>query len=204
MLPLAFYSEGRLVVVIGGGVIGRRKAAVCVESGFTVRVIDPVVGTPLGVEWVSEEYRPAHLHGAALVVAAATPVVNAEVVADARRLKLPVCDAANPAAGDFVFPAIIRRGDLTIAVSTGGASPALSRRIKERLDTEFGPEYGEWVAVLDAVRRRVLEFVPDIALRRRLLAGFAEDHWLDRLREAGAGEVRKEMLAAVEAAAGTV
>ena len=122
-------------------------------------------------------------------------------LADARRLRIPVCDAANPDAGDFVFPAIVRRGGLTLAVSTGGASPTLSARIRDRLHADYGPEYGEWVAVLDEVRQRVLEVVPDAALRRQLLAGFAEDLWLDRLREAGAEVARREMLAAVAAAA---
>lgn len=91
-----------------------------------------------------------------------------------------------------------------MAVSTGGASPALAARIRDRLAADFGPEYAEWVAVLEAVRQRVLEVVPDAATRRRLLAGFAEDNWLDRLREIGADAARAEMLAAVEPAAGAV
>ena len=201
MFPLFLHTAGRRVVVVGGGAVGRRKAAACADAGLAVRVVDPLAVPWPGVEWVAEAYRPDHLDGAALAVAAATRVVNAMVVADARRLRIPVCDAANPDAGDFVFPAIVRRGGLTLAVSTGGASPTLSARLRDRLDADYGPEYGEWVAVLDEVRQRVLEVVPDAAVRRQLLAGFAEDLWLDRLREAGAEVARREMLAAVAAAA---
>ena len=204
MLPIIFFPKNLLVTVIGGGSVGRRKVAVCAEAGFAVRVVDPVRGELPGVEWVAESYRLEHLAGTALVVAAATSVVNAQVVSDARQLRVPVCDAGNPTAGDFLFPAVVRRGELLFAVSTGGGSPALARQIRDRLASDFGPEYGTWVEVLDAVRGRVLQIVPDIALRRRLLAGFAENLWLDRLREAGGEQVQKEMLAAVEAATGAV
>ena len=203
MFPLFLHTAGRRAVVVGGGTVGRRKAGACADAGLAVRVVDPLAVPWPGVEWVAEAYRPDHLDGAALAVAAATPEVNAAVVVDARRSRIPVCDAANPEAGDFVFPAVVRRGRLTLAVSTGGASPFLAARIGDRLQADFGPEYGEWVAVLDEVRRRVLEVVP-AAARRRLLAGFAADLWLDRLREVGTEVARTEMLAVVEAAAGPV
>jgi precorrin-2 dehydrogenase / sirohydrochlorin ferrochelatase len=204
MLPLFLDARNRQVVVIGGGLVGQRKAAACSEAGFAVRVVDPLAVPWPGVEWIAEAYRPAHLDGASIVVAAATPPVNAEVVADARRASVLVCDAANPEAGDFTFPAVLRRGQLVIAVSTGGASPTLGTRIRDQLRADFGPEYAEWVAVLDEVRQRVLEGVLDAGVRRRLLAGFAEYHWLDRLRDAGPETTRKEMLAVVAAAAGAV
>ena len=201
MLPLVFLPSSRPAVVVGGGAVGRRKAEGCADAGWAVRVVDPVAVPFAGVEWVAEAYRPDHLTGAALAVAAATPAVNAVVVADARRRRVPVCDAANPAAGDFVFPAVVRRGGLTLAASTGGASPTLGVRIRDRLAADFGPEYGEWVAALTAVRRRGLEVVPDAEARRRLLADFAEDRWLDRLRAVGPDALLAEMLAAVDAAA---
>ncbi len=201
MFPLFLHTAGRRVVVVGGRAVGRRKAAACADAGLAVRVVDPLAVAWPGVEWVAEAYRPDHLAGAALAVAAATPSVNAEVVSDARRLRIAVCDAANPEAGDFIFPAVVRRGRLTIAVGTGGASPALAARLRDRLAADFGPEYGEWVVLLDEVRRRVLEVIPEITVRRELLAGFAEDRWLGRLREAGAEVARREMLAVVAAAA---
>jgi len=204
VFTLFLRTANRLAVVVGGGAVGRRKASACLDGGFQVRVVDPAAAPLPGVEWVAKAYHADHLNGATVVVAAATPTVNAIVVADARRAGVPVCDAANPDAGDFDFPATVRHGDFTIAISTGGASPALSRRIRNRIESEFGPEYGEWVAVLRAVRRRVLEVVPDAADRRRLLTAFADDRWLDRLREVGADKVLKEMLAGVEAADGPV
>lgn len=204
MFPLFLRTANRWAVVIGGGSVGRRKASACREGGFQVRVIDPVTSPLPGVEWVAEPYRADHIVDATVVVAAATSTVNAEVVADARRTGIPVCDAAIPDAGDFDFPATVRHGDFTIAISTGGASPTLARRIRDRLESEFGPEYGEWVAVLHAVRRRALEVIIDAADRRRLLTAFANDHWLARLREVGADKMLKEMLTKVEADDGDI
>lgn len=202
MIPIVLQSNGRLAVVVGCGAVGRRKAATCAAGGLPVRVVDPVAEPFPGVEWVAETYRADHLLGAGLVVAAATPEVNRAVVADARRLSVLVCDAADPANGDFVFPAVVRRGGLTLAVSTGGASPALSGRLRDRLDAEFGPEYAAWVELLAEVRRLVLESVPDAATRRRLLAGFADDRWRLRVRDAGVAVARAEMLAVMSADGG--
>lgn len=195
MLPLLLRPSGRLAVLVGGGLVGRRKAHLCQDGGFDVRVVDPVAEPLPGVQWVAEAYRADHLTGAALVVAAATPEVNRAVVADARRLSLLACDAADPANGDVVFPAVVRRGHLTVAVSTGGASPTLSGRLRDRLDAEFGSEYAAWVELLAEARRLARATVPDAAARRRLLAGFADDRWRHRLLAAGAEAVRAEMLA---------
>ncbi|MBX9622358.1 MAG: bifunctional precorrin-2 dehydrogenase/sirohydrochlorin ferrochelatase, partial [Gemmataceae bacterium] len=153
----------------------------------------PGEGSP--VEWLPEPYRPDHLSGAALVFACATPEVNDRVAADAKARGVWVNAASDPAAGNIVLPAVVRRGGLTLAVNTGGASPALARRIREKLEAEFDESFAEWVALLDEVRAEVLAAVHDPTRRRELLDGFADWPWLERLRAEGPDAVRAAMRA---------
>lgn len=195
MLPISLNLSGRLVVVVGGGAVGLRKLSALGGTGAVIRLIDPEPQTnlPPAVAHITEAYRAEHLDGAALVFACATPEVNVQVVGDARERGVWVNAATSPDDGDFALPAVVRRGDLTIAVSTSGASPALARRIRERLETEFDAAFAEWVRVLAEVRREVLAAVPDEERRRELLDSFAGWAWLERLRADGADTILASM-----------
>jgi precorrin-2 dehydrogenase/sirohydrochlorin ferrochelatase len=103
--------------------------------------------------------------------------------------------ASAPGEGDFVLPAVVRRGAFTLAVGTGGASPALARRVRERLEAEYDEAYSAWVRLLAEVRAEVLATVPDEARRRELLDAFAGWEWLERLRAEGEEKVREAMRA---------
>jgi precorrin-2 dehydrogenase/sirohydrochlorin ferrochelatase len=194
-LPVSLNLSGKLAVVVGGGPVGLRKLAALRDSGAAVRLVDPrhLTNTPAGVTHVADAYRADHLTGAAVAFACATADVNARVVADARAAGVWVSSASAPADGDFVLPAVVRCGELTIAVGTGGAAPALGRRIREKLEAEFDRAFAEWVRVLADVRGDVLATIPDANARRELLDGFADWHWLARLRAEGADAVRAAM-----------
>jgi precorrin-2 dehydrogenase/sirohydrochlorin ferrochelatase len=202
MLPLVFLLRGRTALVVGAGPVGVRKAAAVLDAGGRVRLVDPDPAAGVShpsVSRVIEPYSPAHLAGAALAFACAPPAVNAAVAADATARGVWVCDASDPARGDFALPSVVRRGDLTVAVSTGGAAPALARRIAGRLSDEFDAAYAGWVRVLGEVRAVVLATVPDPADRRRLFERFAAPHWLERTRAAGPDATKAEMLGEVRA-----
>lgn len=199
MLPLVLDLRGRAVLVVGAGPVGRRKAAAVADAGGRVRLVDPESprasdGHPF-IERRVEPYSATHLDGVALAFACATAEVNAAVVADARTRGVWVCDAAEAARGDFHLPGVVRRGELTIAVSTGGAAPALAARITDELAGRYDDAYADWVRVLAAVRPAVVRSVADPAVRRQLLCGFADPMWLDRIRTAGSDVVLAEMLA---------
>ena len=171
----ALDMTGKRCLVVGGGTVARRKAAGLLAAGAHVTMVAPDDGPGVdgavgsGIEDAATSDRnddlpgtltvlrhrfvPEDLEGVALVFAATDDAaVNAEVtrLAHERGLLVNVVDA--PDTGDLIVPATVQRGALQIAVSTGGASPALARRLRERLEAEFGPAYGELVALLDALR----------------------------------------------------
>jgi precorrin-2 dehydrogenase/sirohydrochlorin ferrochelatase len=196
MLSMNLTLRGKSVLVVGAGKVGQRKAETVLAAGAVVTVIDP---RPLASLFPDTGYRqeaftPAHLDGMRLAFACATPVVNAEVVTAAKARGVWVCSATDPAAGDFVLPSVVRRGDLTFAVSTGGASPALAKRIAAELLEQFDDSYTDWVRVLGEVRRVVLTEVADPTVRRSFLESLADPAWLARIRTAGADVTLAEML----------
>jgi len=200
VFPLLLNLTGKLVVVVGGGAVGMRKLTALRKAGAVVRVIDPQpqLAVPPEVIHIAEPYRAEHLDGAALAFACATPEVNAQVVVDCRSRGVWVNSATAPTEGDLTLPAVVRRGELVLTVSTGGASPALARRIREKWETEFDALFAEWVGILAEVRTEVLAAIADEARRRELLDSFADWHWLLRLRTEGANAVLAAMREAIQ------
>jgi precorrin-2 dehydrogenase/sirohydrochlorin ferrochelatase len=194
MFPLFLDLRGRRCLVVGGGPVGRRKATALLRAGAEVRLVcletATQLTTPRQPEWVQEPYRAEHLRDVALAFAAATPLVNRQVAADARARGIWVNIADDPQASDFHVPAAIRRGDLALAVSTGGASPLLARAVKARLESEFDETFGHWVTLLKELRDLVRQqFAP--GQRRAALEHLTQWQWLERLRAEGPARVRR-------------
>jgi precorrin-2 dehydrogenase / sirohydrochlorin ferrochelatase len=153
---------GRRVVCVGAGGVAADKALPLVEAGADVTVIAPeaVPGLRDAAErgllvWLPRRYAPGDLDLAYLVLAAtADPAVNEQVVRDAEA-QATWCvrvDAGGPTPGSAAIPAAVRRGALTIAISTAGRAPVLSRALRHELEERYGPEYGELVALLGELR----------------------------------------------------
>jgi siroheme synthase-like protein len=148
--------EGRRCLVVGGGAVGLEKASGLLDCGALVTVVAPDIDEELRglpAELVEREYEQADLDGRFLVVAATSDnAVNRRVFADAETRGL-LCNVADvPELCSFILPAVHRRGPLAIAVSTGGASPALAQRIREELAARYGDEHVELARLLRALR----------------------------------------------------
>ena len=157
LYPIFLDLSGQRCVVVGGGEVANRKARKLLQARAHVVVISPEIGAELesvAVEIHPRPYRRGDLEGAHLAFAATdSREVNAAVAREARGRGVPVNVADEPSEGDFALPSTLRRGRLQVAVSTGGASPTLARRIREELEEAFGPEWAGIVEELDAARR---------------------------------------------------
>ena len=167
-------------LVVGGGAVGERKVEDLRSAGARVTVVAPKLTPHLAalagageIRHLAQDFRPEHVAGMALVLAATDdPEVNAKVSAAAQAASIWVNVADAPEFCTFIVPAQVRRGDLTVAISTGGASPALARKLRQELEQRFGPEYAPYLALLKAVRSRLLadrRGVPDNARLFHLL-----------------------------------
>ena len=162
--PIFAVIEDKPCLVVGGGAVGERKVADLMAAGARVTVVSPTLTPELAalahrgeISYLPEDFRAAQVEGMALVMAATDdPEVNAAVsaAAQARAIWVNVADA--PELCTFIVPAQVRRGDLTVAISTGGASPALARKLREELQQRFGPEYAPYLALLKGIRERLL------------------------------------------------
>jgi siroheme synthase-like protein len=163
--PLLLDLRSRPCLVIGGGVVAERKASGLLEVGAHVTVISPAITARLAswadtgaIRHVAREYRRGDLASCALAfVATDDPRITAAAASEARERRTWVNAADDPAHCDFILPAVLRRGDLVVAVATSGASPALARRVREELQTYLGDEYGVLAGIAAEVRRDLRE-----------------------------------------------
>ena len=158
--PVNLVVDGVPCLVVGGGPVAARKAAGLRDCGARVHVVAPVVGPEMraldGVTWEERPYRSDDVAGHRLVMAATDdPAVNAQVYEDGSAAGLWVNSADDPAHCSFTLPSVSRRGPLTVAVSTGGHSPALAVWLRRHVDSEMGPEYETLLELLSAERERV-------------------------------------------------
>jgi len=159
--PISLQLKDRLCVVVGGGPVAIRKARGLLEAGAKVRLVAPesaVTAEQLpALEFIQRSYRAGDLEGACLAFAATDDRrVNAEILREARQRGILVNVADAPGTGDFAVPALLRRGDLTVAVSTAGGSPALAGLLRDRVAENLGPEWSTVIAIAAALRQKRL------------------------------------------------
>jgi precorrin-2 dehydrogenase/sirohydrochlorin ferrochelatase len=188
--PLALDLRDRRVVVIGGGRIATRKTAALLDTGARVIVISPTVSARLS-RWAREgrihlrrrRYRRGDLAGARLAIAAtSTPEEHAKIAGEARLTSTWLNVVDEPALCDFIAPAVITRGDLTLTISTNGRSPALARWLKRKLQDVIGEEYGRLTSLLGAIRAALREAGHSPSARSAIIDRLMASRLLAQLR----------------------
>jgi uroporphyrin-III C-methyltransferase/precorrin-2 dehydrogenase/sirohydrochlorin ferrochelatase len=176
LFPMFVKLSGRRVLVVGAGPVGESKIGGLLHAGASVTIVAPAATDAIRewasqgkIEWRAREFTPADLDGAALVIAA-VPAQVAKAVFDEARARGILCNSVDdPDNCDFYYPAVVNRGDLQIAISTAGHSPALAQRLRKELEQQFGPEYAEWIQQLGDARRELFATEMDAEERRRQL-----------------------------------
>ena len=191
LFPMFVKLHGRRCLVVGAGRIAQSKIESLLLSGAVVQVVAPKSTEAIArwaeekrITWHSRTFKPADLQGIFLVIAATSSKNVNELVyryANAQRI---LCNAVDePMHCHFYFPAVVRRGDLQIAISTAGLSPALARRLRIELESQFGPEYQAWLEALGSSRQELFAEGMDPERRKPVLHRLAAQENFDKFVE---------------------
>ncbi|MBD8682679.1 siroheme synthase CysG [Pseudomonas sp. CFBP 13719] len=202
-LPLFHKLRDSQVLVVGGGEIALRKSRLLAEAGAVLRVVAPSIDPQLadlvrgsGGQMLDRGYLSSDLDGCVLVIAATDDEpLNAQVSADARARCVPVNVVDAPALCTVIFPAIVDRSPLVVAVSSGGDAPVLARLIRAKLETWIPSTYGELAGLAARFRQKVKALYPDVTQRRAFWEEVFQGPIADR-QLAGQGAEAERMLQA--------
>lgn len=197
--PIFLNIQDKKCVVVGGDNLAWRKVCSLKEAGARVTVVSPEFCPELeketAIERMKQNYAEECLEGALVVVVSTNnEEIDKKVYFDAVKKGLLVNVVDRPDFCTFIVPASIVRGDICISISTGGASPALARNIRKRLEEQFGNEYGEFGRLLSEMRKKILSEVTAESVRRDIFQRIAGLDMLDIVRQKGTVEAKKIML----------
>jgi uroporphyrin-III C-methyltransferase len=183
LLPIFLKLEGRRVLVVGAGTVALDKVTSLLRTGTRLTVVAPAAKAEIRgleaegrLEWVRRAFEPADIDGQNAVIAATdVPEVNAAVYRAAVERGVWCNSVDDIPHCDFFFGAVVRRGELQIAISTAGESPAYAQRLRKEIDSRLAGDAGEWLARMGKMRREILTTLPVGKERKRLLHDLAQD-----------------------------
>ena len=196
--PLFLDVNNRACLVVGGGAVGTRKVETLLACGARVTVVS-VATTPRldalaekgAVSLARRAYHADDLEGKFLVIGATDDeALNRQISEDAGRRNLLCNIADQPSLCNFILPAIVDRGDLVVAVSTSGKSPAAAKRIRQALQKQFGPEYGPFLALMGKIRDVLLAEAHEPEAHKDLFEELIDGGLLEMVRENRGDEIR--------------
>ena len=188
--PVFLNLTNRRVLVIGGGKMAYEKVEGLLNAGACVSVIAPNINAQLRelveakrITYISREYQYGDLESAFLVICATeNRSEHAEVFAEANARNIVVNVVDDPAYCSFIAPSILRRGDLTIAISTSGKAPAVAVRLRQQLEEQIGDEYARFLEIAGTLRAPLAERCPDFETRKELWYRLVDSGVLELLR----------------------
>jgi precorrin-2 dehydrogenase / sirohydrochlorin ferrochelatase len=176
--PLFLDISGKLCVVLGGGKIAERKVSTLIKFRAKVRLISPKITKSLSkhaesgkIEFVEREYREGDLKGAALAFAATDQKeVNLKIKKEADARALPINVVNDPTSCEFLVPSIVQKGPITIAISTSGSLPLLSKKLRQEIDDYLTEDYIKYADMIGKFRKTLKETVKDGKRRKEIMA----------------------------------
>jgi precorrin-2 dehydrogenase/sirohydrochlorin ferrochelatase len=210
--PIFLELGDRRVVLVGGGAVAARKAEPILKAGARLVVVAERIGEALRglcegtkAELIEGKYSKAHLAGATLAIAATNnEKLNAQIYKDCQELEILCNVVDSPEHCDFFVPAVVKRGDLQIAVGTEGNCPAYAGHLRKKLEKIFTDKHGEFLSELEAIRKRIIENVQDAVERKALLGKLTDDESFKYFTEHGPAEWRRKAESMMQSRTGKV
>ncbi len=192
--PVNLRLENRKVLFIGGGWETAHKVKGLLEAGARVTLVSPFEHTELeslatsgSLEWLRRAHQPGDLAGYWLVMSHTPDKADNVAVFEEAEARGILCNCVDdPERCSFILPSVLRRGDLVIGISTSGTAPALGVRIKQKLGTEYGPEYAEFLSILRSMRGAITAGFRSFDLRKKL--------WYDLIDSSALEQVKRDQM----------
>ncbi|MDH7576331.1 MAG: bifunctional precorrin-2 dehydrogenase/sirohydrochlorin ferrochelatase [Bacillota bacterium] len=203
LYPVCLKLEGQRCLVVGGGKVAQRKVGGLKECGALIFLVSPEITPKLAqaagrgeFQYFRRGFEACDLEGMRVVIAATdNKALNEQIARMCEERGILVNVADNPALSTFFVPAHFHRGPLCISVSTGGRSPLLARRIREFLQSEIGPEFGDLALLLGTLRERTQTSIPDQFRRQKIFEKILTEDFV-RLLKTGNKDLLKEQVEA--------
>ncbi len=199
--PIYLNLKNQKCLVVGGGKVAERKVQSLLECGARVFLVSPEITPGLQqmvedgrITYVQRGYTTTDLEGSFLVIGSTNDERTNQRVADDcfdRNILVNIVD--DPPKCNFIVPAVVRQGSLSISISTDGKSPFLARKIREKLENDFGPEYARFLDLMGELRQRIISTVPQEAVRRQMFEELVKSDILELIK-AGKDETVKERI----------
>jgi precorrin-2 dehydrogenase/sirohydrochlorin ferrochelatase len=189
--PILLDLADKPCVVVGGGEVATRKVEGLLSCGAKVRVVAPEITRKLQelvdtdrIVWISRPYLSGDLRQAWLVIGATNDeAVNRQIYADCKE-NGTLCNIADrPECCEFILPSVIRRGDLVLAISTSGKSPAFAKTLRKRMEKEFGAEFEVFLKLMGVIRKRLLAEAHEPEAHKHVFEKLIDQGLLDRIRD---------------------
>jgi precorrin-2 dehydrogenase/sirohydrochlorin ferrochelatase len=188
--PVFLNLKGKRVVVIGGGKVAERKIRALLKAGAEITVVSPAITEQIerekqkgGIKHIPRQYKKGDSNRAFLVIAATDSLEINKKVSENASCLVNVVDS--PSLCNFIVPSVIKRGPLTIAVSTSGISPALSKSIRKELEKLYGTEFVRYLKLLGKIRGKAMKEIKDKKRRTEFLNNLASEEVISMLRQKG-------------------
>ncbi len=200
--PIFLDIKNKKCLVVGGGSVAMRKVKSLLKFAARVTVVAPQILPEIenisankNLTIIKACFEPSHMENAVLAIGSAnSKEVNQTVYNEAEKRKIPVNIVDQPELCTFMVPSLVRRGDLSIAISTSGKSPAVAKAVRKRLEDEFGNEWGEYLEIMGHARKIAFETEPEQKKREEMFNEIVKTDLLEMIRAGNSDGARRKVM----------